>query len=58
VLVKGGARNFIATNKLASNVAVRHVLDGSSSATKVLWSGTSAQLQDLSGGNMSFVATP
>lgn len=58
VLVKGGARNFLATNKLASNVAVRHVLDGSTTATKVLWSGTSAQLQDLSGGNMSFVATP
>lgn len=58
VLVKGGARNFLATNKLASNVAVRHVLDGSTSATKVLWSGTSAQLQDLTGGNMSFVATP
>ncbi len=58
VLVKGGARNFLATNKLASNVAVRHVLDGSTTATKVLWSGTSAQLQDLTGGNVSFVATP
>lgn len=58
VLVKGGARNFLATNKLVSNVAVRHVLDPSTSQTKVLWSGTAAQLQDLTGGNMSLVATP
>jgi len=58
VLVKGGARNFLATNKLVSNLPVRHVLDSSTSATKVLWSGTSAQLQDLTGGNMSLVPTP
>lgn len=58
VLVKGGSRNFLATNQLSSNIAVRHVLDGSTSATKVLWSGTAAQLQDLTGGDMSFVATP
>jgi hypothetical protein len=53
----GGARNFLATNKLVSNVAVWHVLDPSSTAT-VLWSGTAAQLKDLTGGNMSFVPTP
>jgi inulin fructotransferase (DFA-I-forming) len=58
VLVKGGARNFLATNKLVSNVAVRHVLDSSTTATKVLWSGKSSQVQDLSGGNMSLVPTP
>ena len=58
VLVKDGDRNFLATNKLVANVAVRHVLDGSSSATKVLWSGSTSQLQDLTGGDMSFVATP
>lgn len=58
VLVKGGARNHLATNKLVANVGVRHVLDAASTASKVLWSGTAAQLQDLTGGNMSFVATP
>lgn len=58
VLVKGGARNYLATNQLVSNVPVRHVLDASTSATKVLWSGNTSQLQDLSGGNMSFVPTP
>jgi inulin fructotransferase (DFA-I-forming) len=34
------------------------VLDASTSGTKVLWSGTASQLQDLTGGNMSFVPTP
>lgn len=58
VLVKGGNGNYLATNKLVSNIPVRHVLDSSTTATKVLWSGTSSQLQDLTGGNMSFVATP
>ncbi|KAA1397740.1 NosD domain-containing protein [Aeromicrobium ginsengisoli] len=58
VLVKDGDRNFLATNKLVANVPVRHVLDGNSSATKVLWSATTSQLQDLTGGDMSFVATP
>lgn len=58
VLVKGGARNFLATNQLVGNVPIRHVLDPSTTATKVLWSGTAAQLQDMTGGNMSFVATP
>lgn len=58
VLVKGGARNYLATNQLVGNVPIRHVLDPSTSATKVLWSGTAAQLQDLTGGNVSFVATP
>jgi inulin fructotransferase (DFA-I-forming) len=58
VLVRGGARNQLATNKLVSNVPVRHVLDASSTATKVLWSGTAAQVQDLTGGNASVVPTP
>jgi inulin fructotransferase (DFA-I-forming) len=58
VLVKGGARNYLATNQLVGNVAIRHVLDGSTTATKVLWSGSTSQLQDLTGGNMSFVPTP
>ncbi|TGN64128.1 right-handed parallel beta-helix repeat-containing protein [Nocardioides eburneiflavus] len=58
VLVRGGTRNQLATNKLVSNVPVRHVLDASSTATKVLWSGTAAQVQDLTGGNASVVPTP
>jgi inulin fructotransferase (DFA-I-forming) len=57
VLVKSGARNYLATNQLASNIGVRHVVDSGASNTKVLWSGASAQLQDLSS-TTAFVATP
>ena len=58
MLVKAGARNYLATKQLVANVPVRHVLDASTTATKVLWSCSTSQLQDLSGGNMSFVPTP
>lgn len=57
VLVKAGARNYLTTNQLAANIAVRHVIDSAASSTKVLWSGTSGQVQDLSS-STSLVATP
>lgn len=57
VLVKSGTRNFLSSNQLTSNVAVRHVVDGSATSTKVLWSGSSSQLQDLGSGT-ALVATP
>nr|WP_246246478.1 hypothetical protein [Isoptericola sediminis] len=57
VLVKGGARNFLSSNQLAATTAVRHVVDSSATSSKVLWSGTAGQLQDLSS-STSFVATP
>jgi len=57
VLVKAGARNFLSSNQLVSNLAARHVVDAAASATKVLWSGATGQLQDLSA-STAFVATP
>ncbi|MDO8143804.1 MULTISPECIES: fructotransferase [unclassified Isoptericola] len=57
VLVKSGARNFLSSNQLAATMAVRHVVDASATSSKVLWSGTAGQLQDLSS-STSFVATP
>jgi inulin fructotransferase (DFA-I-forming) len=57
VLVKSGARNYLATNQVASNISVRHVIDPAASSTKVLWSGTSGQVQDL-GSSSSVVGTP
>jgi inulin fructotransferase (DFA-I-forming) len=57
VLVKSGARNYLATNKIASNISVRHVIDAAASSTKVLWSGSSGQVQDLSSSS-SVVSTP
>lgn len=57
VLVRSGARNFLSGNQVAATVPVRHVVDASATTTKVLWSGASGQLQDLSS-STSFVPTP
>jgi inulin fructotransferase (DFA-I-forming) len=58
VLVKGGTNNFLATNQISANVGVKVVLDASTSATKLLYTANSGQLQDNTNGNCSFVPTP
>ncbi|GGN79907.1 hypothetical protein GCM10011579_064850 [Streptomyces albiflavescens] len=57
ILVTGGARNYLATNNITSNVDVKVVLDASSTATKILYSAQSSQLQAYTV-NYSLVATP
>ncbi|WP_335991320.1 NosD domain-containing protein [Glycomyces sp. MUSA5-2] len=59
VLVKSGSGNYLATNHHVANVGVRSaVLDGSTTNTKVLDSGTTAEFQALSGATYGFRATP
>ncbi|MBT2443949.1 right-handed parallel beta-helix repeat-containing protein [Streptomyces sp. ISL-36] len=57
VLVKGGDSNYLAVNNIVSNVGVKVVLDAASTATKILYSARSAQL-DAYTTNYSLVATP
>ncbi|MEV3938464.1 NosD domain-containing protein [Glycomyces sp. NPDC049804] len=59
VLVKSGSGNYLAMNHHVANVGVRSaVLDGSTTNTKVLDSGTAAEFQALSGATYGFRATP
>ena len=59
VLVKSGTNNYLAMNHHAANVAVRSaVLDGSTTNTKVLDSGTTAEFQALGAATYGFRATP
>jgi inulin fructotransferase (DFA-I-forming) len=59
ILVKSGANNYLATNHHVANVAVRSaVLDGSTTNTKVLDSGTAAEFQALGAATYGFRATP
>jgi len=59
ILVKGGDRNFLATNLISANQAVQVVLDSSTTNTKVLFSARVDQLQDSApAGQTSLVATP
>ncbi|MXS75628.1 fructotransferase [Microbacterium sp. CSI-V] len=59
VLVKSGSNNYLAMNHHAANVAVRSaVLDGSTTNTKVLDSGTTAEFQALGAATYGFRATP
>ncbi|MBC2905947.1 NosD domain-containing protein [Streptomyces cupreus] len=57
VLVAGGARNYLATNNITANLGVKVVLDASSTATKILYSAASSQLQAYTT-DYSLVATP
>jgi len=57
ILIAGGARNYLATNNITSNLGVKIVLDSSSTDTKILYSAQSSQLQ-ASTTNYSLVATP
>ncbi|MFF4349460.1 NosD domain-containing protein [Streptomyces sp. NPDC001530] len=57
ILVAGGARNFLATNNITSNLGVKVVLDASSTETKILYSAQSSELQAYTD-NYSLVATP
>lgn len=58
ILVKGGDRNFLATNLISANVGVKVVLDGSTTNTKILYSAAADQLADYSNGSQAFVPTP
>jgi inulin fructotransferase (DFA-I-forming) len=58
VLVKSGTGNYLAANQISANVPVKVVLDASTVNTKVLYSATSAQLQDLTNGQSAVVPTP
>jgi inulin fructotransferase (DFA-I-forming) len=57
ILVAGGARNFLATNNISSNLGVKVVLDSSSAKTKILYSAESSQLQSYTD-DYALVATP
>lgn len=57
VLVKGGTRNYLASNNIVSNVPSRVVLDASTTETKIIYSAESSQFQAFSS-NYSMVATP
>ncbi|WP_328868888.1 right-handed parallel beta-helix repeat-containing protein [Streptomyces sp. NBC_00287] len=57
VLVAGGARNYLATNNITSNLGVKVVLDASSTGTKVLYSAQSSQLRAHTS-DYALVATP
>ncbi|RRS01316.1 NosD domain-containing protein [Glycomyces terrestris] len=59
VLVKSGSGNYLAMNHHVANVGVRSaVLDGSTTNTKVLDSGTAAEFQALGAATYGFRATP
>ncbi|MGW7287657.1 NosD domain-containing protein [Streptomyces sp. NPDC054847] len=45
VLVKSGDNNYLATNHITSNLPAKVVLDASTTATKVLYSATTAQFE-------------
>lgn len=58
ILVAGGDGNFISNNHFVTNVATKHVvLDGSTTNTKVLDSGTADQVQAFTT-NYAFRPTP
>jgi inulin fructotransferase (DFA-I-forming) len=57
VLVKSGDNNYLAANHITSNVPAKVVLDASTTATKVLFSATTAQLDAFTSSH-SMVATP
>jgi inulin fructotransferase (DFA-I-forming) len=57
ILVASGDRNYLAANNITSNLDVRVVLDASSTATKILHSARSSQVQAFTD-NYSLVATP
>jgi len=47
VLVRGGTRNYLASNNIVSNVPVRVVLDASTTQTKVIYSAEDSQIQSF-----------
>ncbi|MGC0327834.1 inulin fructotransferase (DFA-I-forming) [Streptomyces sp. SAI-170] len=57
ILVKGGDANYLATNNIVANLGVKVVLDASTTATKVLYSARSSQL-DAFTTNHAAVYTP
>ncbi|WP_037675870.1 hypothetical protein [Streptomyces griseus] len=57
VLVAGGDRNYLATNNIKANLDVKIVLDSSTTKTKLLYTGTSDQLQAYTN-DYALVATP
>ena len=57
VLVRGGTRNYLASNNIVSNVPARVVLDASTTQTKVIYSAEDSQIQAFTT-NYSKVATP
>ncbi|MBA4866672.1 right-handed parallel beta-helix repeat-containing protein [Streptomyces sp. PSKA54] len=57
VLVKSGDNNYLAANHITSNLPAKVVLDASTTATKVLYSATSAQF-DAYTSNHAMVPTP
>ncbi|MYS91046.1 MULTISPECIES: NosD domain-containing protein [Streptomyces] len=57
ILVAGGARNYLATNKIKANLGVKVVLDSSSTDTKILYSAAESQLRAHTN-DYKLVATP
>ncbi|MFF8844228.1 NosD domain-containing protein [Streptomyces sp. NPDC015127] len=57
VLVKSGDNNYLSSNHITSNLPAKVVLDAATTATKVLYSATNAQLEPYTT-NHSMVATP
>jgi len=47
VLVRGGTRNYLASNNIVSNVPARVVLDASTTKTKVIYSAEDSQIQSF-----------
>jgi inulin fructotransferase (DFA-I-forming) len=59
ILVKSGSNNYLATNHHIASVGIKSaVLDGSTTNTKVLDSGTSSEFQALGAATYGFRATP
>lgn len=57
ILVRGGTRNFLASNNIVSNVPSRVVLDASTTQTKVIYSAEDSQIQAFTT-NYTKVPTP
>jgi inulin fructotransferase (DFA-I-forming) len=57
ILVKSGDGNYLATNNIVSNIPAKVVLDASTTATRIIYSAQSGQLNAYTT-NYTFIATP
>lgn len=47
MLVRGGTRNYLASNNIVSNVPARVVIDASTAKTKMIYSAEDSQIQSF-----------